>query len=574
MSRIESGPMSRAGGASAVTEGLQQATSGRRLKVQTSRQRRRFGPRHAASILLLGVLLLLGSTLVSAASGDSDKGGKDTSSKSGTSSDQQQTPPPGVVVASVQMQDVAAERRYIGTIKAIQSVDVRARVEGFLNEVAFEQGHTVEAGQLLYQIEQDQYQAALASAEGQLAASQAALSSASATLEDKQADFERFAELVKRGDTSQTNFDRAKAQRDEAAASVESAKASIKQAQAAIDTAKINLGYTTIKSPISGRIGATKYTEGNLVNASSGTLATVVQLDPIRAVFSIPSADFVRLQERLAEDGADRAQDLYVPHLILPTGTAYKESGRVAFADNQVNTSTGTIPIYADFPNPDRLLLPGQFVTAVVRTAETRKEPVVPASAIQRTREGEQVYLVGADNRVEQRTIKTGVQVGTGYAVTSGLQSGEIVIVSGVQKVKPGMVVKPIKQSEADSKASGDASSGGASSGSSDSSSSAGNASSRASGADAAASSTTAASAQSSDASGSSASSAPGSSSTADADADADATADADAGGGAAVSPAAGVDETPTGNTAADGAGDRESDGKATATSNGTGDSQ
>ncbi len=392
--------------------------------------------------LLLALPLLL-ATMGSLASDDK-------SAKQDDKASAQQGPPPSVVVAAVQMQDVASERRYIGTIKAIQSVDVRARVEGFLEKVAFKQGHTVEAGELLYQIEQDQYQAALASAEGELAAAQASLASAKATLEDKQADFERFAALVKKGDTSQTNFDRAKAQRDEAAASVESAKASIKQAQAGIEQAKINLGYTTITSPIDGRIGATKYTEGNLVNTSSGTLATVVQLDPIRAVFSIPSADFVRIQERVADDGADHARDLFVPELILPTGKTYDQKGKVAFADNQVNPATGTIPIYADFPNADRLLLPGQFVTALVRTAQTKEEPVVPASAILRTREGEQVYLVGKDNRVEQRTIKTGVQVGTGYAVTSGLQSGEIVIVSGVQKVKPGMTVKPVKQSASD----------------------------------------------------------------------------------------------------------------------------
>ena len=429
--------------------------------------------RRTGQALLFGLLLLLMASFASAASADSDKDAGKSKETNSAPSTAQQRPPPGVVVAAVEMRDVAAERRYIGTIKAIQSVDVRARVEGFLEQVAFEQGFPVKAGQLLYQIEQDQYQAALASAEGQLAAAEAALASANATLEDKQADFLRFAELVKKGDTSQTNFDRAKAQRDEAAASVETAKASIKQAQAAIEQAKINLGYTTISSPIDGRIGATKYTQGNLVNTSSGTLATVVQLDPIRAVFSIPSSDFVRLQERVADDGAIQARDLFVPQLILPTGTTYKQSGKVAFADNQVDPSTGTIPIFADFPNPDRLLLPGQFVTAVVRTAQTQKEPVVPASAIQRTRDGEQVYLVGPDNRVEQRSIKTGVQIGTGYAVTSGLRSGEIVIVSGVQKVKPGMLVKPIKQSESDAKSgSGSGNSGASASGSGSGSSS------------------------------------------------------------------------------------------------------
>ena len=216
-------------------------------------------------------VLALGLMLVGVAQADSDQG-KSKAAKTQASS-ASQTPLPGVVVTAVQLQDVAAEHRYIGTVKAIQSVEVRARVEGFLEKVAFEQGRMVKADQLLYQIEQDQYQAALASAEGQLAASQAQLASAKATLADKQADFQRFATLVKQGDTSQTNFDRAKAQRDAAQAKVDNASAGIKQAQAAIEQAKINLGYTTISSPIAGRIGATRYTEGNVVNPSSGTSA-------------------------------------------------------------------------------------------------------------------------------------------------------------------------------------------------------------------------------------------------------------------------------------------------------------
>jgi membrane fusion protein (multidrug efflux system) len=358
-------------------------------------------------------------------------------------------PPPSVVVAAVAIENVSSERRYIGTIKAIESVDLKARVEGFLEKVAFEQGHMVDSGQLLYQIEQAPYQADLSSAEGKLAAAKAQLASAQATLEDKQADFERQAQLVKKGDTSQTAFDRAKAARDEAKAAVEEAKASEQQARATIDSAEINLGYTVVRSPIDGRIGATNYTEGNLVDSSSGTLATVVQLDPIRAVFSIPSADFVRFQQKVSGSGTEEAKALFVPRLILPTGDTYDQQGKVAFASNQVDASTGTIAVYADFPNPNFLLLPGQFVTALVSTAQEKREPVVPAAAIQRTRDGAQVYVVADDNRIEQRDIKLGVQVGTGYEVTSGLQGGEIVVVSGVQKVKPGMVVKTVKQSEA-----------------------------------------------------------------------------------------------------------------------------
>jgi membrane fusion protein (multidrug efflux system) len=358
-------------------------------------------------------------------------------------------PPPSVVVAPVEVENVSPERHFIGTIKAIQSVELKARVEGFLDEVAFDQGHMVDRGQILYMIEQAPYQADLYQAQGQLAAAKADQASAQATLEDKQADFERQSVLVKKGDTSKTDFDRAKAARDEAAASVKSAEASEQQAQAAIDTALINLGYTIVRSPIKGRIGATNFTQGNLVDSSSGTLATVVQLDPIRAVFSVSSADFVKFQKKVSGEGVERAEQLFVPKLILPTGEEYDEKGTVAFADNQVDPSTGTIKIYADFPNPDHVLLPGQFITALVSTTEQKRAPVVPAAAIQRTREGTTVYVVGKDDRIEERTIKTGVQFGTGYEVTSGLQGGEIVVISGVQKVKPGIAVKPVKQSEA-----------------------------------------------------------------------------------------------------------------------------
>ena len=356
-------------------------------------------------------------------------------------------PPPSVVVAAVANKAVGRQGRFIGNIQAIQSVELKARVEGFLEQVAFEEGGLVDAGQLLYQIEQDQYKAALASAEGQVAAAKADADSAAAALEDKQGDYDRQAALIKKGDTSQTMFDQAKAQRDEAKANVEKAAASEQQAAAALETAKINLGYTTVKSPITGRIGATSYTQGNLVGPNSGTLATVVQLDPIRAVFSIPSRDFVRMMSRIRDTSIEAYKAKFRPELILPTGERYDHTGKIAFANNQVNPSTGTVAIYADFPNPNRILLPGQFVTAVVSTTETASMPVVPAAALQRTREGEQVYVVGSDNRVELRKIKTAAKTDGGYAVESGLTEGELVIVSGTQKVQPGMVVAPSRQS-------------------------------------------------------------------------------------------------------------------------------
>ena len=361
-------------------------------------------------------------------------------------------PPPAVVVAAVETQSVSRSARFIGNVQAIQSVELKARVEGYLEEVAFKQGSMVEQGQVLYRIEQDQYQANLEQAQGQLAAAKADADAAAANLEDKQADYDRQSALIKKGDTSQTAFDQAKAARDEAVANVEKAKASRQQAQAQVDNAQINLGYTIIASPIAGRIGPTAVTQGNLVNTNTGTLATVAQLDPIRAVFSVPSADLVRLQKRLGPVDSDEARAAYVPNLILPDGTEYDHPGRIAFTNNQVATTTGTVAVYADFPNPQHLLLPGQFVSVVVHQAKEQRLPVVPAAAVMRTRDGVRVYVVDADNRVQARNLELGPRVGEGYAVTSGLAAGELVIVAGLQKVQPGMTVKP---SGADASTSG-----------------------------------------------------------------------------------------------------------------------
>lgn len=367
----------------------------------------------------------------------------------------EKAPLPTVVVAAIEEGVVDKQERFIGTIKAIQSVDIKARVEGFLTKLAFDQGAMVTKDQLLYQIEQAPFQAALDSAQAQLAVAQATQAAAEADLLNKQLDLDRQDALLKKGDTSQANRDKAKAQRDESAAMVEKAKAQGQDASAAIATAKINLGYTTIASPIAGRIGPTKFTEGNLVNTGSGTLATVVQLDPIRAVFSIPSAIFVRVAEVANANSLEMIQKKFVPKLVLPTGTTYAHDGQIAFIDNQVDARTGTVAVYADFPNPEAMLLPGQFIAAVIHRAEEVRQPLVPSAAVQRTKDGEQVYVLGTDNRVEVRQIKIGAEVGTHYAVFSGLQVGEIVIVSGEQKVKPGMVVNPMKQSAAQGGAAG-----------------------------------------------------------------------------------------------------------------------
>ncbi|MGX1097015.1 membrane fusion protein (multidrug efflux system) [Amorphus sp. MBR-141] len=351
--------------------------------------------------------------------------------------------PPAVVVTAIQSEEVAASAQFLGRIQAIQQVEVVARVEGFLNEVAFKEGDFVKKGELLYQIEQDQYQAQLASAQAQLATAKAQKSGAEASLKNAQVNLDRQQTLLEKQTVSQSVVDQAQAERDEAAANVQSGQASIESANAAIQTAQINLGYTTIASPIDGRIGATNVTQGNLVNTQSGTLSTVVQLDPIRMVFSIPETYWIEFAQEKGMTAASAEGKSFVPSIVLPNGKTYDKAGELAFVSNQVDQTTGTVAVYANFPNPDGALLPGGYVTAILRKAEQQNLPIVPLSAVQQDRQGRYVFVLDSTNKVQERRIETSIQVQDGWAVTSGLQDGDTVVVQGVQKIQPGMEVAP-----------------------------------------------------------------------------------------------------------------------------------
>lgn len=353
---------------------------------------------------------------------------------------------PSVVVAPVTAEDVGRSDQFIGRVQAIQSVDLKARVEGFLDEVAFKEGSFVKKGAILFEIEKAPYQAAEARAQAEVAAAQAAIAGAKASLKNAQTNLDRQLDLVKRGTVSQAVADDAQAQRDKAAADVQAAEAQLKEAQAQLQTAQLNLSYTEISSPIDGRIGATNVTEGNLVNPQTGTLATVVQVDPVRVAFSIPESLYVTFAQERGKSIGDQATDLFSPRLQLPNGKPYDEKGTIAFAANQIDPSTGTLVVYADFPNPDGALLPGSFVNVTVEESATQSLPVVPAPAVLQDREGQYVFVLTDDDRAEQRRIQTAARVADGFAVSSGLQDGETVVVSGVQKVRPGEKVRPMTQ--------------------------------------------------------------------------------------------------------------------------------
>lgn len=188
-------------------------------------------------------------------------------------------------------------------------------------------------------------------------------------------------------------------------------------------------------------------TEGNYVSPETGTLATVVQLDPIRVVFSVSDRQLLAVLQQTGAASPAELTDRFVPTLALANGAAYDQPGRVEFVDNRVDPQTGTVRVRARFPNPQGLLLPGQYVTVLVRPEQTARRPVVPVGAVQRNREGAYVLVVGADDTVQARPVTLGTQQDQVYAVRDGLQPGERIVVQGQQKVRPGMRVNPVARS-------------------------------------------------------------------------------------------------------------------------------
>lgn len=355
------------------------------------------------------------------------------------------TPPPTVVVAPVVSRQVAEEAQFTGRVQAIQSVDVQARVEGYLQQVAFREGSSVKTGDLLYQIEKAPYEATLAQAEAQLASANAQLASAQANLNNQEINVQRQQTLVQRDTVSQAVVDDAVAKRDAAKADVEGANAAIQNAQAQIQSAQLNLGYTTISAPIDGRLGRTYVTAGNLISQASGTMATLVQLNPIRVAFSVPDTLYTTLVENhtIRADQDASGSPRFTPSLQLPNGKMYERTGTISFAGNQIDASTGTISVYADFDNPDAVLLPGAFVVVKVEQAESTREPVIMASAVMQDRQGDYVFVLNSDNAVETRRVTLGRRTASEVAVVEGLTEGETIVVQGVQKIRPGMTVTP-----------------------------------------------------------------------------------------------------------------------------------
>ena len=226
---------------------------------------------------------------------------------------------------------------------------------------------------------------------------------------------------------------------DQREADWHSAQANVLAAQALLEQAQINLGYTEIRSPIDGRIGLATFTVGNLVQPSSGRLATVVSQDPIYVIFQASERDVIAYKRRLA--AATEKNPHVTIHIKLPDGSMYAHSGETNFLDVQVDTNTDTVSVRAQVPNPELLLIPGGIVGVTVERGAPKSALVIPQSAVQLDQAGNYVLVVDAAKKVEQRRITTGVEQGRDVVVTDGLKEGELVIVEGIQKVRPGQVV-------------------------------------------------------------------------------------------------------------------------------------
>ena len=347
--------------------------------------------------------------------------------------------PPAVVVVPVKRESVEEQDQFVGRVVAVDRVELQARVQGFLKERKFAEGQQVKVGDVLFLIEPEQYQAVVTQREADLA-------KALADTENARAQLARGRELVKQKNIAQSEVDKL-----QAAESI--AQAGIAQARAALDAAKLDLSYTRITAPIAGRIGLSKYTVGNLVGPTSGTLATIVSRDPIDVQFPVTQRDLLEARQDIEEQGGDPGKVVVLAR--LSNDAIYAHQGKLDFIDVTTDRGTDTVTLRARFPNPDGYLVDGQYVGVLVQDATPTLAILVPQAALQIDQQGTSVLIVGADQKVEVRRLETGPVMGAKVIVRSGLNEGDLVITEGIQKVRPGMTVNAVPGAAVDDQGKG-----------------------------------------------------------------------------------------------------------------------
>jgi membrane fusion protein, multidrug efflux system len=344
--------------------------------------------------------------------------------------------PPAVGVMEAVNRPVTESSEFLGRIEAPNRVSVVARVTAFLEKRSFVEGAEVKTGDLLYQLERGPFEADLESKKAQVAQLQATLVNAKLTTD-------RAKTLLGGPAGQQSTY-------DAALANQQSLEAQIQAAQAQVDLSQINLDYTEIHSPIDGKIGRTAVTEGNVVTPSSGVLTTIVSQDPMYVTFPVSVREALTLRERYATRGGFKAVIIKVR---LPDGHMYEQTGQLNFVNNTIAQNTDTITLRGTIPNPTlhpattggsiRELTDNEFVTVSLEGVKPVDVLAIPRSAVLSDQQGEYVFVVGADNKAEQRRIKLGQSTSTIAAVTSGIALGDKVIVEGLQKVRPNQAVAP-----------------------------------------------------------------------------------------------------------------------------------
>jgi membrane fusion protein (multidrug efflux system) len=332
---------------------------------------------------------------------------------------------PVVIVAPVGRRAVSQTLDFVGRVEALEKVDIRARVTGFLRDRHFQEGQLVKEGDLLFTIERKPFEA-------EAGVKQAKIESAEAALTFAAYQVERGRELVRTNAIPRATLDQRVAEQGVAAATLSGAKADLRLAE-------VNLSYTEIRSPIDGRVGRAAITRGNVVSPESGVLTTVVRQDPIRVTFPVSQRQLLDIRRTYRNQGAEAVR----VRLRLPDGSAYDQIGRVNFIDVQTDRATDTALVQAQIPNPNNTLSDGQFVGVAVEGEEPQQALVIPQSAVQIDQAGPFVLVVGEGNKVEQRRVKLSRGPAGQAVVEGGIDPGMLVITEGAQRARPGSVVTP-----------------------------------------------------------------------------------------------------------------------------------
>lgn len=337
---------------------------------------------------------------------------------------------PEVEVATVIQKDLPIYSEWVGTTEGLVNAKIRAQVTGYLARQAYKEGSSVKKGDLLFEIDPRTFKAALDQADAQLAIARAKLGKT-------ELDVKRYRPLAKESAISQQEL-------DDAVQANLAAKAGVQAAEASVEQAKLNLGFTRITSPVDGIAGSANAQIGDLVGPSqTGELTTVSTVDPIKVYFPISEQEYMALAREIAKNGGKNSPERQKLELILADGSVYPYKGDFSFAERQVDVKTGTIRLATVFPNPGNVLRPGQFGRVRAVLDIKKGALLIPQRAVMELQGSYQVAVVTPDNKVNIRSVKTGERVENLWVISSGLQSGERVIVEGIQKVKEGMLVSP-----------------------------------------------------------------------------------------------------------------------------------